>query len=142
MGHGRRRALLTRAKLEDNQGLVGGIGDLRGFNEAHRVRHAFKNASNRAARRIIRQEGNAIRNINIRRIAGGEKVADGHTTHHRLRQRKAKRPRLADQPHRMRQGCFHGRWDHESHAGLAAEIQHANTIRPDNPHPRIAPNLG
>ena len=74
-------ALFARTKLEDNQRLVSSIGDLRGFNETHWVRHAFKHASNRAARRIIRQEGNAIRHINIGRIAGGEQMAHGNPTH-------------------------------------------------------------
>ena len=41
----------------------------------------------------------------------------------------------------MRQGRFHGRWDHEGHTGFAGEIQHADTIRPDNAHTRVAPNV-
>ena len=85
MRHRSGSTLFARAKLENNERFVGGIRNLRRFNEAHRVRHAFKYASNRAARRIIRQEGNAIRHINIGRIAGGEKVADRHPAHHRLR---------------------------------------------------------
>ena len=41
----------------------------------------------------------------------------------------------------MRQGRFHGRRDHEGDTGLAAEIQHADAIRPNDTHTRIAPNV-
>ncbi len=139
MRHRRRRTCLPGAELVDDQRLVGAVRYLGGLDEAQRFGHAFEDAGDGAAARVIREEGDAIRDVHIRRIAGGQQVADGNAAHHRLREREAQRARLADQAQRMWQRRFHRRRDHEGHAGPGAEIQHADAVRAHDAHARFAP---
>ena len=141
VGHRGGRAGLAGAELEDHQRLVGGIGDFRGLDEAHRVGHALEDAGDGAAGRVIGEVGDAIRDVDIGGIAGGQQVADRDAAHHRLRQREAERAGLADQADGMRQRRFHRRRDHEGDAGLGFEVQHADAVRADDAHAGVTADL-
>ena len=97
------------ASLYTTSGLSAAQAISAACDKPRRVRHAFENTGDGGAGRVLGQGGDAVGNVQIRRVTESQHAADGHAALDPLRQGEAELPDWLTMPTAARPGATAGR---------------------------------